>query len=73
MFETGDRVRVDIPNEDDIDFHLHGKHGIVKERLTDAAGKITGVDADAHVYRVEFDDGSIRDFRGRDIRPPLDE
>lgn len=72
-FEQGDRIRVDIPNQDDQDFDLHGKHAEVLEILPDDAGSMTGIKADGQLYRVEFDDGSIRDLRGRDVRPPIDE
>lgn len=72
-FDPGDTIRVDIPNQEDPDFDLHGKHAEVLEVLVDDASSVTGIKADGRLYRVEFEDGLIRDLRGRDIRPPINE
>lgn len=74
QFDIGDRVRVDIPDETDIDHHWHGAHGTVVEILADQAGAITGNPKDSVLLRVELDDhNDLLDFRSRDLRPPIDE
>lgn len=67
-FSEGDEVRVDIPDRDDPDFHLHRKHGVVVEVIGDDAGVNTGDERDSLIYRVEVD-GEPHDFRWRDLRP----
>ena len=32
-FTEGDRVRIDIPDETDVDYRYHGDHGIIIEAL----------------------------------------
>lgn len=72
-FEEGDRVRVDIPDETDLDHdELHGKHGIVVRVLADDAGVTTGDERDSLLYRIEVEDGQKHDFREPDLRPPLE-
>lgn len=71
--EEGDRVRVDIPDETDPDHdEFHGKHGRVRNVLSDDAGEVTGNQADSLIYQVEFENGMCADFRGRDLRPPIE-
>lgn len=69
----GDRVRIDIPDEADVDHDLHGAHGEVVTVLSDDAASVTGVDADGRLYRVALDSGRTVDVRGRDVRPPIDD
>ena len=69
MYEVGDRVRVDIPDRDDPDFHLHRERGTVAEVIEDAAGVETGDERDSRLFRVELNSGEIQDFRWRDLRP----
>ena len=72
--EVGDRVRVDIPDTTDMDYHLHGNHGDVIEIIQDDGGSVTGRDRDSNLYRIQMDKtGEIIDLRGVDLRPPLDE
>lgn len=72
-FTSGDRVRVDIPDETDPDHNqYHGRHGAVIRVFKDDAAAETGDERDAHIYRVSFDDGGTADFRWRDLRPPLE-
>lgn len=41
-FDTGDSVRIDIPDETDPDHNrLHGRHGTVVEIISDDAGTVT--------------------------------
>ncbi|MFC7323578.1 hypothetical protein ACFQMF_03165 [Halorubrum rutilum] len=69
-FEPGDWVRVDIPDTEDPDFdQFHGRHGEVVDVLEDDAGQETGDERDAHLFTVEFEDGSTHGFRWRDLRP----
>ena len=69
-FEIGDRVRVDIPNEDDPDHErLHRKQGTIVKMFEDDAGKQTGDPRDSHLFRVEIDDDVVEDLRWRDLRP----
>lgn len=69
-FEIGDRVRVDIPNEDDPDYErLHRKHGTIVKIFEDDAGQQTGDPRDSHLFRVEIDEDIIEDLRWRDLRP----
>jgi hypothetical protein len=69
VFEEGDRVRVDIPDRDDPDFHLHREQGTVVQVIEDAAGTETGDERDNNLYRVELDSDEVMDFRWRDLRP----
>lgn len=71
-FKVGDRVRVDIPDEQDIDFEWHGSHGTIVGIFEDAASDVTGVPADSILYRVKLENAEQTiDLRGRDIRPPI--
>ena len=70
-FEIGDRVRVDIPNEDDPDYErLHRKQGTIVKIFEDDAGQQTGDPRDSNLFRVEIDDDDVvEDLRWRDLRP----
>lgn len=69
-FREGDRVRVDIPDQEDPDFEqFHGKHGVVIDVLDDNAGSETGDTRNSQLYRVELEMGETMDFRWRDLRP----
>jgi len=69
---VGDRVRVDIPNENDIDHEqFHGKHGTIISVLSDETGTVTENEQDSQLYRIEFDSGETMDFRRHDLRPPI--
>lgn len=73
-FDSGDRVRIDIPDETDPDHErYHGREGIVTEVLSDDADMETGDDRAGKIYRVALDDGTVVDLRWRDLRPPLGE
>lgn len=72
-FSTGDRVRVDIPDETDPDFeHFHDSEGVVIAVEEDDAGIETGDERDSTIYRVKFETGEKMDFRWRDLRPAFD-
>ena len=72
-FTTGDRVRVDIPDETDPDHdRYHGLHGRVVTVLEDDVSEITGDDHDAVIYRIELENEETADFRWRDLRPPFE-
>lgn len=72
-FSEGDRVRIDIPDESDIDYEqFHGQHGTIISILRDDVGTIAGGEQDWQLYRVELDSGETIDFRGHDLRPPID-
>ena len=72
-FSEGDRVRIDIPDETDIDHdRYHGTHGKVVETLDDDASSVTGDSSEGIIYRIALDTGEIADFRIRDLRPPLE-
>ena len=69
-FDTGDCVRIDIPDKTDPDFEqYHDRRGTIIGTLSDAAGAETGDDRDNVLYRVQFSDGEKMDFRWRDLRP----
>lgn len=69
-FETGDTVRVDIPDERDPDHdRLHGRRGTVVQIITDDAGDVTGDSREAYLFRVDLDNGETVDVRWRDLRP----
>ncbi|WP_323677687.1 hypothetical protein [Halorubellus sp. PRR65] len=70
-YSSGDRVRLDIPDETDPDHAYHGKHGEIIELLEDDAGLETGDKADGIIYRVRLDDDTVLDFRAHDLRPPI--
>jgi ribosomal protein L21E len=72
-FSEGDRVRVDIPDETDVDHQqYHGQHGTIVSTLSDDVDEIIEDEQDARLYRVEFESGQTMDFRGRDLRPPIE-
>ncbi|MGB9951077.1 hypothetical protein ACOZ4F_01545 (plasmid) [Haloarcula marismortui] len=69
-FDTGDSVRIDIPDETDPDHdRLHGRHGTVVEIISDDAGAVTDDEREGYLFRVELDDGETVDVRWRDLRP----
>lgn len=69
-FEVSDRVRVDIPDTSDPDHdRLHGRFGVVLEVAEDDAGHETGDPRDAHLFRVEMENGETVQLRWRDLRP----
>ena len=71
-FETGDRVRVDIPDKTDPDFEWHGKHGTVVDVLEDDANKLTGNTDDGRIYRIELEHEDVQiDLRQQDLRSPF--
>ena len=71
-FSKGDRVRVDIPDETDLDHEqYHGAHGHVVTVLTDDAEAVTGDERDDRLYRVSLNSGETADFRWRDLRPSV--
>jgi len=73
-FAEGDRVRVDIPDEADLDHNrYHGQHGEVVSVLTDDAETVTADERDSQQYRVALETGEMADFRWRDLRPPIDD
>ncbi|MFD1632898.1 hypothetical protein ACOZ4L_15695 (plasmid) [Haloplanus ruber] len=73
-FTTGDRIRVDIPDETDPNQEQYdGRHGTITDVIEDRAAAATGDERDNHIYRVGFEDGTTADFRWRDLRPPLKE
>lgn len=73
-FSEGDRVRIDIPDESDLDHeNYHGEHGRVVEVLTDDAASVTDDTRDSRLYRVALDIGEEADFRWRDLQPPIEE
>jgi len=70
--EVGNRVRIDIPDETDPDHVHHGKHGSVKQVISDDAGQVTGKEEDSKIIRVELENGETLDFRPIDLRPPIE-
>ena len=73
-FSKGDRVRIDIPDETDLDHQVyHGQHGRVVAVLSDDADSVTVDERDARIYRVTFESEETVDFRWRDLRPPIDD
>lgn len=68
--DVGDRVRVDIPDQDDPDFdHYHGCTGEIIDIIEDDAGRQTGDTRDSQLFRVKLSNGRVADFRWRDLRP----
>lgn len=73
-FSRGDRVRIDIPDETDLDHQAyHGQHGRIVSVLNDDADAVTGDSRDSEFYRVALETGEEIDFRWRDLRPPIDD
>lgn len=73
-FEAGDRVRIDIPDEDDPDFdRLHGHFGTVVDVWQDDTDDTTGDERDRYLYQVELTDGEMASLRWRDLRPAASE
>lgn len=69
-FTIGDRVRVDIPVETDIDHEqYHGKVGVIADVMKDAGSDATGDPRDDYLYTVDFGN-EMMDFRWRDLRHP---
>ena len=72
-FTEGNRVRIDIPDESDIDYErFHGEHGTIVSVLSDDTGSVTGNEQDSQIYRIQFDSGETMDFRRHDLRPPIE-
>lgn len=63
-----DRVRIDIPNELDPDFNLHGEHAII---LDNDPGRCTcGCDV---LYEVALETRDLfTDMHPWDLRPPIE-
>lgn len=73
-FSKGDRVRIDIPDESDPEHNeYHGVHGRIVNVFRDDAASVTGQSQDSELYRVALETGEEVDFRGRDVRIPIDE
>lgn len=72
QLREGERIRVDIPDETDPDHHYHGEHGTVVEIIPDDVGEETSDPRDSRLYRVELESDAVIDFRGWDLRPPLE-
>lgn len=69
-FEVGDSVRIDIPDETDPDYErLHDHHGTIVEIISDDADALTGDEREAHLFRVDLDNGATINVRWRDLRP----
>ena len=69
-FKTGDRVRIDIPDQEDPDYErFHGCSGTIRSVFEDAAGELSGDERDNYLYQVELDSGETAEFRWRDLRP----
>lgn len=72
-FEVGERVRVDILDEDDPDHErLHRKHGTIVEMFEDDAGQETRDPRDSYLFSVEIDGGVVEHLRWGDLRPASD-
>jgi ribosomal protein L21E len=72
-FSEGDSVRIDIPDETDLDHDdYHGEHGTVVAVLEDDADTVTGDDREGKIYRVDLERGETADFRWHDLRPPIE-
>lgn len=69
MFEKGDRVRVDLPDNGNSKINLHRKSGTVKAVIEDGSDESTKGTDDRFVYRVELDNCMCREFRARDLTP----
>ena len=64
---TGDRIRVDIPDETHPDHRkYHGRHGRVIAIIPDDE-----VDETRRKYRVDFDVEGYADFPHWHLRPPI--
>ena len=59
-------MRVDIPDETDADYRVHGLHGEVIEIVEDDAGDVTDDERDAVSYWVAMETGETIHFRWRD-------
>ncbi len=71
--DTGDRVRIDIPDETDPDYNqFHGEHGTIVSTVQDDLSEITGTEGKSTIYRVDLDSGQTMDFRHHDLRPPIE-
>lgn len=69
-FDTGDSVRIDIPDETDPDYErFHGRQGTVIKIIPDDAGAVTGDEREGYLFRVDLNDGKTVDVRWRDLRP----
>ena len=66
-FATGDRVRVDIPDETHPDHRRHhGRHGRIIAVIPEDAA-----DEEERKYRVDFDTEGYADFPHWFLRPPI--
>lgn len=70
-WSTGERVRVDIPDETNPRHHrYHGRHGTIVAKIPPS-----NTNSDAYTARkkcrVEFDTGGSGDFYATELRPPI--
>lgn len=69
-FNTGDSVRIDIPDETDPDHErLHGRRGTVVGIISDDAGAVIGDEREGYLFQVELANGETVTVRWRDLRP----
>lgn len=65
----GDRVQVDVPDEDDPDHRHHGRRGTVVAVFDESADQFIGHASDPIICRVDLDGGREWDFFWHDLRP----
>lgn len=74
QFRLGDRVCIDLSHTTDPHFdQCHGRHGRVIQLVVDPATGFGETAQEAPLYRVKFPDGSVHNFRERQLRHPVEE
>ena len=69
-FDVGDRVRIDIPDENRGDHNFHGKNGEIIAWIPTSDQAPPTAPSDGR-YRVALDVGGTVDVWPQDVRPPI--
>lgn len=69
----GARCRIDIPDETNANYGLHGQHGVVVNIIEGGSENETRYKFNGKLYRVKLkEEERTVDLRARDLRPPID-
>jgi len=72
-YNSGDRVRIDIPDETDPNHdQYHGEHGTIVDLLEDDDDTLSGERHESIIYRIQLNGGEKIDVRQHVVRPPIE-
>lgn len=68
QFQKGDKVRIDIPDPNDLDHRYHRRSGLIIDVFKDELGGLTGNQLHNYIYTVQIDDSVVAvDLRHDDL------